>query len=160
MSGRATTAKTRTGSATTLAVASGAEMPRNCGSSSPKTIEKTVARTSARAAETASTIAADSPSRVSGPIEQPADRGLGEVADDQGGQRDADLRGGQLGRQLAAARPARSAARVSPASTACCTVGRSSATSENSAATKTAVPAVNATPSRTSNHSVIVVRQS
>ena len=35
--------------------------------------------------------------------------------------------------------------------------GRSSATNENSAATKTAVPTVSATPSRTSNHSVIVV---
>ena len=48
-------------------------------------------------------------------------------------------------------------ARWSPPSTACCTCGRSSATNENSAATKTAVPAVSATPSRTSNHSVIVV---
>ena len=43
MSGRVRTEKTRTGSATTRAVRSGAEMPRNCGSSSPKTIEKTVA---------------------------------------------------------------------------------------------------------------------
>ena len=52
ISGLASTAKTRTGMATTLAVASGAEMPRNCGSSSPKTIENTVAMSRARAAET------------------------------------------------------------------------------------------------------------
>ena len=43
MSGAGETANTRTGPATTFAVASGAEMPRNCGSSSPKTIENTVA---------------------------------------------------------------------------------------------------------------------
>ena len=52
MSGRVSTEKRRTGSATTRAVRSGAEMPRNWGSSSPKTIEKTVAMTRARAAET------------------------------------------------------------------------------------------------------------
>ena len=48
------------------------------------------------------------------------------------------------------------AARSSPLSIACCTVGRSSATSENSAVTNSAVPAVRATAASTSNHSVIV----
>ena len=50
-----------------LAVASGAEMPRNCGSSSPKIIEKIVASSSARALDTASTAPAESPSPASGP---------------------------------------------------------------------------------------------
>ena len=68
ISGRVRTENTRTGTATTRAVRSGAEMPRNCGSSSPKTMENTVATTSARPAETASTAGCASPSRVSGPL--------------------------------------------------------------------------------------------
>gem|GEM_PF-6408386 len=48
-------------------------------------------------------------------------------------------------------------AAASPCSIACCTVVWSSATKANSAATKTAVPMVNPTPARTSNHSVIVL---
>ena len=100
MSGLAMTAKTRTGSATTFAVASGAEMPRNCGSSSPKTIEKIVASTSARALDTASTAPAQSPSGSSGPDDEAPDGGLREVADDEGRDRDADLGRRQLGREL------------------------------------------------------------
>ncbi len=52
--------------------------------------------------------------------------------------------------------PRTTSARASPESMAFCTVGRSSATRENSVATKMAVPIVNPTPVRTSNHSVIV----
>jgi hypothetical protein len=67
MSGLATVAKTRTGSATTFAVVRGAEMPRNCGSSSPKTIENAVASTRARELEMASTAGCASPRLLSGP---------------------------------------------------------------------------------------------
>jgi len=45
-------------------------------------------------------------------------------------------------------------ARLSPAATRRSTADGSSATRENSAATKMAVPAVSTTPSRTSNHSI------
>ena len=55
------------GNATTFAVGSGAEMPRNCGSSSPKIIEKIVASSRARELDTASTAPAESPSPASGP---------------------------------------------------------------------------------------------
>ena len=55
ISGRARIAKARTGKATTLAVRSGAEMPRNCGTSSPNTMENTVTSSSAVAVATGST---------------------------------------------------------------------------------------------------------
>ena len=64
MRGRRTRVKIWTGRATTFAVPSGAEIPRNCGSSSPKTIEKRVARTSASIAHTASMLASGTPTRV------------------------------------------------------------------------------------------------
>ena len=93
-------AKTRTGSATTFAVASGAEMPRNWGSSSPKTIEKTVASTRARALDTALDRAGREPEGREGAGQEAADRGLGQRADDERRDRDADLRRGQLRREL------------------------------------------------------------
>ncbi len=64
MSGRATVEKTRTGTATTLAVGNGAEMPRNCGTNSPKTIENNVTSTSATPVDTDSTVTADAPGRI------------------------------------------------------------------------------------------------
>ena len=58
MSGLAMIEKARTGPATTLPTSSGAEMPRNCGSNSPNTIEKSVTSTSAAVVAVGSTQAA------------------------------------------------------------------------------------------------------
>ena len=66
MSGLVITEKARTGSATSLALRSGAEMPRNWGSSSPKSIEKRVAMTRARAVAVAATAGAGTPMALSG----------------------------------------------------------------------------------------------
>ncbi len=52
---------------TTRAVASGADRPRNCGTSSPTTIEKAVASTSAMATASGSTAPSGRPTAPSGP---------------------------------------------------------------------------------------------
>ena len=112
--------------------------------------------------------------RVERTTDQPADRWLGEIAGEQGGQRDADLRRGQLGGQASQRDEDGLGARVpgidgsldggpvegnvvplaaepgGPAD------GRSRATSENSAATNTAAAAVSATAASSRSHSVIV----
>ena len=153
--GRATSAKPRTGIATTFAVASGAEIPRNCGSSSPNTIENNVAMTRARPAATESSVEPLSPTALSG---------VWSSTPSDGVARKPRIRVVSVMPTWAAeswvesrrSEPSTTSARASPPSTAFCTVGRSSATSENSVATKMAVPIVNPTPVRTSNHSVIV----
>ena len=66
MSGLVITEKARTGSATSLAARSGAEMPRNCGSSSPNSIEKRVAMTRAMAVAVGGTDDDGIPMAVSG----------------------------------------------------------------------------------------------
>ena len=145
----------RTGIATTLAVARGAEMPRNCGSSSPKTIENNVAMTNARAAATEPTVDPLSPAALSG---------VSSSTPSDGVARNPRTRVVKVMPTCAAdswvdrrrREPSTTSARASPSSIAFCTVGRSSATRENSVATKMAVPIVNPTPVRTSNHSVIV----
>ena len=83
MSGLATVAKMRTGSATTFAVVRGAEMPRNCGSSSPKTIEKAVASTRARRTGDGLDRWLRQPDVAQRAGQEAADRRLGEVADDE-----------------------------------------------------------------------------
>ena len=95
----------------------------------------------------------ESPSAVSGPREEAPIDGLREEADDEGRERDADLGAGQLGRELRSDWST-TRARESPSSMARWTVGRSRATRENSAATKSAVPAVSSTAPRTRSHSV------
>ncbi len=67
MSGLAMIEKIRTGPATTLPTSNGAEIPRNCGSNSPKTIENTVTSTSAAVVAVGSTQAAGSTAE-SGPV--------------------------------------------------------------------------------------------
>ena len=99
ISGRATSAKPRTGIATTLAVASGAEMPRNCGSSSPKTIENRVAITRATTAATDSSVEPVEPGGLQRRLEQHPERRGGEEAEDERRQRDADLGCGELRRE-------------------------------------------------------------
>jgi hypothetical protein len=66
MSGRAIEANTRIGAATICAVASGREMARFFGTSSPRTIENAVASTSAAPTATASTTPRGRPTASSG----------------------------------------------------------------------------------------------
>ena len=101
ISGCATIENTRMNGVMTRAVASGADRPRNWGTSSPTTIEKAVARTSAIATDTASTAPSGGRAGSSGALQQAGDARLDQEADQQRGQGDADLRGGQLGGQLA-----------------------------------------------------------
>ncbi len=154
MSGLAKAAKTRTGRATTFAVGSGAEMPRNCGSSSPKTMENPVASTSAMPLETASTAPSERPSAVSGPETRLPMEGCAK----------APTMSVVIVMPTCAADScveswvtdwSTTRALESPSSMARWTVGRSIATSENSAATKTAVPTVSRTAASSSSHSVI-----
>ncbi len=154
MSGPATTLKPRTGPATTPAVSRGAEIPRNCGTSSPTTMEKTVTRTRATALLTDDRTASDQPNRLS-----PA----AMRAPSEGWARYPTMRvvtviptcAAESWVDSARSETSTEPARGWPASYAPWTVGRSKATRENSAATKTAVPNVSPVARISSSHSVI-----
>ena len=154
MAGPTARENARSGPATTFAVRSGAEMPRFWGSSSPTIIEKTVAISRpratasgrARSAETPSTQqrAARAGAASEGSTRKPTTSVVSVMptwAPDSCVERF----------RTAASTPC---ARLSPASTARSTAGRSTLTSENSPATKTAVPRVRSTPRPTRSHSV------
>ena len=154
MSGRATAVNARTGSATTFAVAKGAEKPRNCGTSSPTIIEKTVAMRRAMRFATVSSAGPPSPIPPSGTASSDASAG---VVRKPRARVVMVIPTWAPDSWVESWRREERTARVlgSPRSTARWTVGRSRATSENSAATKSAVPRVRTTPARTSNHSVM-----
>ena len=95
---------TRIGVTTILAVSSGSAMAMFLGTSSPNTIDSTVATISPNSAPTdlaATARPARSPPASGG--DQIGQRGLHDEAQRQGGDGDADLRAGQLGRQRAQA---------------------------------------------------------
>jgi hypothetical protein len=83
MSGVARIEKIRTGPATTLPTANGAEIPRNCGSNSPTTIENTVIQHQAptRPKPSARPRSAGSTAEPAARLQQRPDRRLGEIAD-------------------------------------------------------------------------------
>jgi hypothetical protein len=103
MSGPAPVVKARCGPATSRAVASGAEIPRFCGRSSPKIIENAVATSRATASDTPGSAEAGTPARLSGPSSGPSSSaprdGLHQVPHHQRGERDPHLCAGELGRQ-------------------------------------------------------------
>ena len=86
---------------TALAVASGLAIARFFGTSSPNTIVAPVARISAIPSAMPGTTSSGMPMDSSGPSDEPRDRRLRHVADQQVGDGDADLRRGQLRRQRA-----------------------------------------------------------
>ena len=101
INGWATIENTRMNGVMNRAVASGADRPRNCGTSSPTTIEKAVARTRAmRDRDRVDRTVRDAEAGQRR-LQQAGHARLDQEADQQRGQRDADLRRGQLGRQLA-----------------------------------------------------------
>ena len=119
ISGRARTEKTRTGSATTWAVAQRGGDAEELGqqlAEDHREDGREDQRQGARRRPRPHRLR--SPSRVSGPLSSRPDGRLGEVADDERRQGDADLRGGELGRELRAATASTGSARWSPSSTA------------------------------------------
>ncbi len=145
----------RTGAAATLAVARGSDTARVLGTISPTIIENTVAMTMASTDATDEAADSDRPSDCSGPMSSAPIDGLAMKpstrvvrvmpswhADSWVESRRCDV--------------STERAPGSPASTAFCTVGRSRATSENSAATNRAVPTVRTTPRSSSSHGVMI----
>lgn len=157
MSGRATTANIRTGPATTSAVPIDAEMPRNWGSSSPKSMENRVTSTSARTLATVSRVESCRPRAPSGAcrslptagvVRKPRIKVVSVIP--------TCAADSWVDSFLSEART--EPALASPLSAAFCTAERSRATRLNSVATNRAVPAVSTRPARTINQSVIVRR--
>ncbi len=153
ISGPTARLKARSGPATTFAVASGAEMPRFCGSSSPMIIEKTVAMNRPRPTARGGTRSGGTPAERNG--------GSSSVARDGSTRKPTTSVVSVIPTWapeswVESARTARStpSARRSPASTARSTADRSTLTRENSPATNRAVPMVRSTPRPTRSHSV------
>jgi hypothetical protein len=144
----------RTGAAATFAVARGSETARVLGTISPTIIENTVAMSIARTEAVDAAAAADSPRSSSGPRSRAPMEGLAmkprtrvvSVMPSWHAESCVESLRWEASTDLAPG---------SPASTARCTVGRSSATSENSAATNNAVPTVSTTPRSSRSHSVM-----
>ena len=139
---------------TALAVASGSAIARFFGTSSPNTIVTPVARTSAIAERDAVDGALGQPGRLQRPVDEPRDRRLGQVADQQVRDRDPELRRRQLRRQAAQRLLARPAAPRSPRSAARSTDERSTVTNANSAATNAPHAATSASATRMSRISI------
>ncbi len=145
----------RTGVAATFAVASGSDTARVFGTISPTIIEKTVATSIASTDDTDAAADGERPRSSRGPRSSAPIDGLAmkprtsvvSVMPSWQAESWVDRRRCEVRTDLAP---------FSPASTARRTAGRSSATSENSAATKSAVPTVRSTPRSRSNHGVIV----
>ena len=129
----------RTGPAATFAVASGSDTARVLGTISPTIIENTVAISMASTDATDEAVDADRPSDSSGPSSSTPIDGLARkpstsvvrVMPSWHAESWVESRRSEVSTDRAPG---------SPASTAFCTVGRSRATSENSAATNRAVP--------------------
>ena len=145
----------RTGAAEIFAVASGREMASVLGTISPTIIENSVAMTMASTEAVDAATASLRPRLLSGPVSRAPMDGpamkprMSVVSVMPSWHADSCV-------ESCRCEVRTDRAPFSPASTAFCTVGRSRATSENSAATKKAVPTVRTTPRSSSNHSVIV----
>ncbi len=132
-------------------MATGRATARFLGTSSPNTIDTEVAINSASDQRHAHREVFGQPERAEHRPQQTRDQRFGQVPGDQRGDRDTHLGAGELKRQRAV-RPlhvtGRAARRVRALAS---TVLRSSAVSENSAATNSAVPAVSATKATSSS---------
>ena len=145
----------RTGPAATFAVASGSDTASVLGTISPTIIENTVAISMARTEATDEAVDSDRPSCWSGPMSSTPIDGLAmkpstrvvRVMPSWQAESWVESRRCEVSTDRAPG---------SPASTALCTVGRSRATSENSAATNRAVPTVRTTPRSSSSHGVMI----
>ena len=99
MAGLKTAVKTSCGRATALPIGNDSAMAMFFGTSSPISMDSSVASVMARTRDTEPVIVGRDPDGGQRPFEQLADGGLHHVAGQQGGQGDAQLAAGQLGGQ-------------------------------------------------------------